>query len=80
MDYAISLIRYSDFHRNIKEIGATGGGAHKFANDWNKELGINMAKQDEMDTLVAGMQFVMAGEFRLINKLGETQNIQYLWR
>ncbi len=37
----------------------TGGGAHKFANDWERELGIVMAKQDEMDSLVAGMQFVM---------------------
>ncbi|KAL7445646.1 hypothetical protein ACHAXH_009559 [Discostella pseudostelligera] len=59
MDHAINLIRYTDFHLNIKKIGATGGGAHKYANDWERELGIELAKQDEMDSLVAGMQFVM---------------------
>ena len=40
-------------------MGATGGGAHKFSNEWDKELGIKLAKQDEMDSLVAGMQFIM---------------------
>ena len=59
MHHAMNLIRYNDFHLNIKEIGATGGGAHKYANDWERELGINLTKQDEMDSLVAGMQFVM---------------------
>jgi type II pantothenate kinase len=39
--------------------GTTGGGAHKYANDWERELGIILTKQDEMDSLVAGMQFVM---------------------
>jgi pantothenate kinase len=53
-------MRYNDFHLNIKEIGATGGGAHKFAEMWDTVLGISMAKQDEMDSLVAGMQFVLA--------------------
>ena len=33
------------------------GGAHKYANDWERELGIVLTKQDEMDSLVAGMQF-----------------------
>ena len=37
----------------------TVGGAHKYAEHWERELGIVMAKQDEMDSLVAGMQFVM---------------------
>ena len=59
MNHAMNLMRYNNFHRNIKEIGATGGGAHKFADDWQKELGITMAKQNEMDSLVAGMQFMM---------------------
>ena len=60
MDNAMNLMRFNDFHLNIKEIGATGGGAHKYHDDWDRELGIIMAKQDEMDSLVAGMQFVMA--------------------
>lgn len=59
MSNAMALIRYNNIHLNIKEIGATGGGAHKYAPEWVAELGINMAKQDEMDSLVAGMQFML---------------------
>lgn len=39
---------------------ATGGGAHKFADVWEKDLGIRIDKQDELDSLVAGMQFVLS--------------------
>lgn len=59
MGNAMQLMLYNDFHLNIKEIGATGGGAHKFADMWESVLGITMSKQGEMDSLVAGMQFVM---------------------
>jgi len=59
MGVAMQLMRYNDFHLNIKEIGATGGGAHKFAEMWDSVLGITMSKQGEMDSLVAGMQFVL---------------------
>jgi type II pantothenate kinase len=41
-------------------MGATGGGAHKYADDWEKDLGISMDKQEELDSLVAGMQFVLS--------------------
>lgn len=60
MNNAMNLMRINDFHLNIKEMGATGGGAHKYADHWDRELGINLNKQDEMDSLVAGMQFVMS--------------------
>lgn len=60
MDNAMHLIRINDLHRNIVTMGATGGGAHKYATDWQRVLGIQMEKQDELDSLVAGMQFVMA--------------------
>ena len=39
---------------------ATGGGAHKFADIWEQDLGIGMIKQDELNSLVAGMQFVLS--------------------
>ena len=51
----------------------TGGGAHKFANDWERELGIVMAKQDEMDSLVAGMQFVMMDSVREVYTFKPTE-------
>ena len=60
MTNAMDLIRANQLHLNIREMGATGGGAHKFANLWKEELGIDIAKHDEMDSLVAGMQFVLS--------------------
>lgn len=59
MQQAMDLIRTNNLHLNIKQMGATGGGAHKFAAKWEKELGILMHKEDELDSLVAGMQFVL---------------------
>jgi type II pantothenate kinase len=60
MQNAMDLIRANDLHLNIRQMGATGGGAHKFAAKWKEELGIEMVKQDEMDCLVVGMQFVLS--------------------
>jgi len=60
MENAMDLIRVNNLHQNIVQMGATGGGAHKYAADWERVLAIKMVKQDEMDSLVAGMQFVMA--------------------
>jgi pantothenate kinase len=56
---AMDLIRAHKLHHNIHEMGGTGGGAHKFASLWQQQLGIHMKKQDELDSLVAGMQFVL---------------------
>ncbi|CAJ1949795.1 unnamed protein product [Cylindrotheca closterium] len=60
MPNAMELIRVNNLHKNICEMGATGGGAHKYAEDWEKSLGIRMDKQEELDSLVAGMQFVLS--------------------
>jgi type II pantothenate kinase len=60
MENAMDLIRINDLHKNIAQMGATGGGAHKYAADWERVLGIKMEKQDELDSLVAGMQFVLS--------------------
>lgn len=60
MTHAMDLIRYNNLHLNIAKMGATGGGAHKYAKEWDKVLGIQMDKQDELDSLVAGMQFVLS--------------------
>ena len=48
------------FFNTIFIFSATGGGAHKFADVWEQELGIGMIKQDELNSLVAGMQFVLS--------------------
>ena len=57
---AMDLIRINDLHLNISKMGATGGGAFKFSVKWEQMLGITIAKQDELDSLVAGMQFIMS--------------------
>jgi Fumble len=56
---AMHLIRHYNLHLNIQEMGGTGGGAHKYADLLRDELAITMKKQDELDSLVAGMQFVL---------------------
>eukprot|EP00816_Leptocylindrus_hargravesii_P006744 CAMPEP_0196812970 /NCGR_PEP_ID=MMETSP1362-20130617/32703_1 /TAXON_ID=163516 /ORGANISM="Leptocylindrus danicus, Strain CCMP1856" /LENGTH=608 /DNA_ID=CAMNT_0042188945 /DNA_START=120 /DNA_END=1946 /DNA_ORIENTATION=+ len=60
MDSALRLIKTNNLHVNIREMGATGGGAHKYADDWEKALGIEMNKQEELEAMVVGMQFVLS--------------------
>ena len=60
MKNAMDLIRVNNLHLNISKMGATGGGAHKYEDDWRDLLGVDMDKKDELDSLVAGMQFVMS--------------------
>jgi type II pantothenate kinase len=60
MESAMDLIRAHKLHSNICEMGATGGGAHKYADAWDRVLGIKIRKEDELNSLVAGMQFVLS--------------------
>ena len=74
---AMDLIRINDLHLNISKMGATGGGAHKYADEWDQILGIEIAKQDELDSLVAGMQFILSdvvGECYTFKPKGESKN------
>ena len=57
---AMDLIREHELHWSIVKMGATGGGAHKYASDWKRILGIEIDKKDELDSMVAGMQFILA--------------------
>lgn len=38
---------------------ATGGGAYKFADLFKERLGVSLDKEDEMDCLVAGANFLL---------------------
>jgi Pantothenate kinase, acetyl-CoA regulated len=60
LQQAMDLIRINDLHLNISKMGATGGGAHKYADKWEQLLGIEIVRQDESDSLVAGMQFILS--------------------
>mmetsp|Transcript_14311 Transcript_14311/g.31354 ORF Transcript_14311/g.31354 Transcript_14311/m.31354 type:complete len:616 (-) Transcript_14311:194-2041(-) len=44
---------------NIRTIGCTGGGAHKFSGDFDDQLGITINKFDELECLVRGMHFAL---------------------
>lgn len=44
---------------NIKTIGCTGGGAHKYARDVEEQLDIRFQQEDELDCLVCGMHFAL---------------------
>jgi type II pantothenate kinase len=60
MNHAMDLIHFHNLHLNISKMGATGGGAHKYSTEWEENLGIQIDKQGELDSLVAGMQFVLS--------------------
>lgn len=60
MTQAMKLIHTHSLHLNIEQIGATGGGAHKYANSFEENLGIQMSAKGEMDSLVTGVQFVLS--------------------
>lgn len=44
---------------DIHSIGCTGGGAHKFAGEFEEELDITFNKFDELECLVRGMHFAL---------------------
>lgn len=44
---------------------ATGGGAYKFADLFKEKLGVSIDKEDEMDCLVAGANFLLKVLFLL---------------
>jgi len=42
-----------------KEVNVTGGGAHKFAQLIEEKLGITLHKEDEMHSLISGLNFLL---------------------
>ena len=44
---------------NYISFQATGGGAFKYADVLKEKLGVTMEKEDEMDCLVAGLNFLL---------------------
>lgn len=45
---------------------ATGGGAYKFADLFKERLGVSLDKEDEMDCLVAGANFLLKVDFQIL--------------
>ncbi|RYH06645.1 hypothetical protein EON65_42630 [archaeon] len=56
---AINVLGANAVTENIKSMGCTGGGAHKYANKILEELEITVNKYDELGCLVRGMHFAL---------------------
>lgn len=59
METAMQNLSKSGVTDNIKSLGCTGGGAHKYEKVFNDMLDIKVHKMDELLCLVRGMQFVL---------------------
>ena len=55
----IDILSVTGMTENIKTIGCTGGGAHKYANAIDEHLGIKLKQLDELGSLVRGMHFAL---------------------
>lgn len=56
---------------------ATGGGAYKFADLFRERLGVSLDKEDEMDCLVAGANFLL--KVNILNLLNYTNNFNFIY-
>lgn len=54
----LQLVQEQGFFEHIKTLRCTGGGAHKFEEEF-KSIGITLQKVDEMDCLVQGAHFLV---------------------
>jgi pantothenate kinase len=59
METTIQNLSVTDITDNIKSIGCTGGGAHKYQHIIHESLDINVVTFDELQCLIRGMQFVL---------------------
>jgi hypothetical protein len=55
----IELLSSTGITENIRTIGCTGGGAHKYAKEFEDQLGITFVQLDELGCLVRGMNFAL---------------------
>ena len=59
MSDAMSLLGAASITENIRSIGCTGGGAHKYAKKFLDELDIQFVQQDELNSLIRGMHYAL---------------------
>ncbi|RHY31587.1 hypothetical protein DYB32_003349 [Aphanomyces invadans] len=59
VEYVVEFVLHRCFHRDIRTMACTGGGAFKFSKLFEDHLGISLQKCDELDCLIRGMVFVM---------------------
>ena len=61
MEGALELMKREGLDRSIHSMGCTGGGAHKYENLWSEQVGIDMVKHGEMETMVKGIEVRTGG-------------------
>jgi type II pantothenate kinase len=59
MTTAIETLSTTGVTQNIRTIGCTGGGAHKYAQAISDQLDITVQETDEMECLIRGMHFAI---------------------
>ena len=59
METAIQHLSSTEVTENIKSMGCTGGGAHKYSCIIHDYLGIEVVKFDELQCLIRGMHFAL---------------------
>jgi type II pantothenate kinase len=59
MVQTIKFLSSNALAENITSIGCTGGGSHKYADEFQQELEITFNKFDELGCLVRGMHFAL---------------------
>ncbi|RQM26097.1 hypothetical protein B5M09_002563, partial [Aphanomyces astaci] len=59
VEFVVEFVLHRCFHRDIRTMACTGGGAFKFSKLFEDHLGIALQKCDELEALIRGMVFVM---------------------
>ena len=59
MNTGIEMLSFTGITENIRTLGCTGGGAHKYAKEFEEQLGITFVQLDELGCLVRGMNFAL---------------------
>ncbi|CAH1953885.1 unnamed protein product [Acanthoscelides obtectus] len=54
----LALAKYKGMAKLVTTVCATGGGAYKFEEDFGKEVNMKLAKFDEFDSLLKGLQYI----------------------
>jgi len=60
MPVFLALAKSKGMAQMASTVCATGGGAHKFENDFMQEFNVQLHKFDEMDSLIHGIHFIEA--------------------
>lgn len=80
----IKLVKSKGFAQMSSTVCATGGGAVKYGKEASKELGVQLHKADELESLIKGIEFVAANNadecYYYDNPLDTEKCRKVIWR